>query len=106
MIVYKVVEKGTRYGTNMCLFKGHVHRNHLNFYGNIKIKTIKIRLKQWFPRYSKGSIVKAAPGSIGIMCFETKVVAENFKNFYNTLNRNAKIIKVRGLKLNFAYSII
>jgi hypothetical protein len=56
-IAYKVVEKKTRYGSNVA---GSID---LDKYEYVK-KYLAI-----FPKYTKGSIVKAKRGSLGIFLF-------------------------------------
>ena len=49
--------------------------------------------------YPKGGLVKASPGTLGIMCFETKEYAADFVDWMNSHNSylaGAKIKKVMG----------
>ena len=98
MIAYKVVEKGTRFGSNMTINK-HVNLNRASFEKltpDMK-RSLKLRMdhKAWFPRYFKGTTVKMAPGSVGILAFDTRENAEEFKADYGALDEYGKIIKVK-----------
>lgn len=103
MIAYKVVMKGTRYGSNYLMFFNNLKRS--NAYGTRTDKNIarsirriirKLELEKYFPRYKKGTIVKAAPRSSGILCFETIYDAGDFmsKHFIG----DSEIIKVDGIR--------
>jgi len=97
MIAYKVVEKGTRHCSNVLLFKtGNAHdpervRDFLRW---------RRKHPEFFPKYLKGTIVRAVRGSAGIMCFESVRHAEWFiSEVYvpRAVREHAKIIKVRGI---------
>ena len=92
MIAYKVVEKKTRKGSNWVMFK----RNHWKNYFNYDIKRIRRGGYMFlFPTYRRGSIIKADPRTVGILCFATKEDAVQFQINYK-LELSTKIIKVKG----------
>jgi len=85
-IVFKVIEKGTRKGSNWMMYKRRVD-NHPKFSKRIK--------QNFFPSYYKGKTIKAFPESPGILCFQYK---EDAKAFIRDAHlKNAKIIKVKGI---------
>ncbi|MCD6262320.1 MAG: hypothetical protein J7J52_04790 [Deltaproteobacteria bacterium] len=92
---YKVVEKVTRWGTNWAIFKSLVDRKA---FPERYAKGLRFRKKhsEYFPHYHKGRIVKAAPKTVGIMCFPTKTDAERFKERCRCRDRLI-IIKVEGI---------
>lgn len=106
-IAYKVVEKGTRWCSNWALFKGLTINSKFSTLEDTKnFKAVNLwrqKNKEWFPRYFKGSIVKKAPGSVGILAFEDEASASSFArvNFAVTGKRwcrlPTRIIKVRGI---------
>ena len=93
-IVYKVVEKRTRHGSNWTLYKNKMEsENGLQYLKQInKLRRDHIK---YFPRYLKGTEVRMALGSIGILTYETIYDANIFKDQYFGL-RNTIIIKVEG----------
>ncbi len=92
MIVYKVVEKKTRWGSNWTIFK------HSYIRSVAAKNAVKFRKKhpEFFPHYYKGRVIKAAPDSPGIMCFETRRAAETFI-FKTGIFSTAITIKVKGI---------
>jgi hypothetical protein len=97
-IVYKVVGKRHRYGSNLTMF---FERFPL-FSGAFrswkrKNKEYWKELKPYFPKYLKGSLIEEVKGSKGIMCFYKKEDAEKFifKNFL--YKGKEKIVKVQGI---------
>ena len=91
MIIYKVVEKRSRRGTNWILSS---KMEKLKLFNDESYK----KLKPYFPQYRKGRIVKAVPKSTGILCFKTENHAKNFINGELRFNKQkAKIIKLRGI---------
>ena len=103
---YKVVEEMTRWGTNWAVFKQYIldkgtHEEYL--------KGLKFRREhpEYFPKYLKDSIVKAAPQSLGIMCFSKKKHAEAFIRRLQC--EDLIIIRVKGLgqkRSIFDYEVI
>lgn len=95
MIAYKVVEKNTRHGSNWAIYRNFCKsRPHLD-------SKIRKKYPQYFPRYLKGTTVKAATGSVGIMCFEDKTDAQRFLiRELDYGNIYGKIIKVKGYNKN------
>lgn len=96
MIVYKVVEKNTRNGSNVAMIKEQFSLS--SAYSDFYEKFLKFRKEneQFFPKYLKGTIVKCAEGSVGIICFKDKWYAKDFINNYDAL-RKTIIIKVKGI---------
>jgi hypothetical protein len=95
MIVYKVVTKGSRYGSNAAVYIGHG--------GIMALKNLFKecpKLKKYFPRYSKGAEIEAVKGSVGICCFVNRTAARNFR-FSHDIEEITKIIKVIGRKKDF-----
>lgn len=93
-IAYKVVEKGTRNGTNWTLFKNSRNFSRLNRELYMRFKR---KHKEWFPRYKKGSIVEMAEGSVGILTFCDKYAACQFMWLEGLNSDTVKIIRVRGI---------
>ena len=91
---YKVVEKGTRFCSNWTMLKAEWKRRNQKI--PLDFRKFKKRYPQFFPRYLKGSSIKKAPRSVGILCFKSKRQAEKFCVGYYTL-RNAIIIEVQGI---------
>ena len=94
---YKVVEKRTRWCTNWAIFKYHMLEDGTpeEYAKGLKFKK---EHPEYFPRYLKDSIVEAAPGSLGIMCFPEKLYALWFMEGLRCRDR-LTIIKVEGLGL-------
>jgi len=95
MIAFKVVEKGTRHCSNIMLCKKHFLLSSTAVEKYLKRKR---RYPQYFPRYLKGRTIYAADGSVGIMCFESRVPAKDFIKRHQ-LEGIAKIIRVEGIGL-------
>lgn len=91
-IVYKVVEKRTRHGTNMTMFLNNIPDFRKHRYKRIK-KFIPEYLR---PRYLKGRTIKAHPHTVGLMCFKTVDYAKSFIYDYS-LQSTSIVIKVRGI---------
>jgi hypothetical protein len=89
MIAYKVVEKRTRYGSNIAMFK---HRNWISNKDKINIR----KNKNIFPRYFKGKIIKAKEGTPGIFFFEGIGDASLFMFSYS-LESVCKIIRIKTI---------
>lgn len=88
MICYKVVSQKYRYGTNAT---GYIAMYGFNRFKD-KLRTHKA-LKQFFPIYKKGEIVKSVPGSIGILCFKTREHATLFISKYRQLSLDKNLRK-------------
>lgn len=94
-VLYKVVGKEHRYGTNMT---GYMCNKNLDAKEVEKFLESIPELKPFFPRYKKNSVVKAAPGSVGLLCFEDREFAEAFIARYpESLTKAGTIIKVKPL---------
>ena len=93
MIAYKVVEKGTRFGSNVTIDK-HENRN-ITPKERRRITTLRRKHKAWFPRYLKHTTVKMVRGSIGILAFDAFENADRFKKKYPSLYNHGQIIKVK-----------
>jgi hypothetical protein len=87
MIAYKVVGKKKRDCSNWLMQT----RNR-----KIDRRRIARKIIRYYPRYPKGKIVKAVPGSVGILCFVDTSAAEHFMEKYCLCDR-AKIVPVRGV---------
>jgi hypothetical protein len=94
-IVYKVVGKRNKMGSNMNIF---LDKYNLSFTKFKKKKPILWKeLKQYFPQYKKGSVVESVPGSAGIMCFSSKKSANSFIDKHFSYRKHlVKIIEVLG----------
>lgn len=92
-MLYKVVERQTRWGTNWMVFK-HQHSKDKEIY----LKGLKFRKEhpEFFPHYFRGKIIKAVPGSLGIMCFSRRDYAEQFMKSL-CLGEMAIIVRVKPL---------
>ena len=96
MIAYKVVSKKYRYGSNWTMGVEELLYENYGHYIMKDIRGIMSGFPGMFPKYEKGATVKAAKGSIGILCFERKKDAHRFLNAYWRLREYATIIKVKG----------
>lgn len=90
MICYKVVSRKYRYGTNAT---GHIAKHGLKAFQK-KLRDFS-ELKQFFPLYKKGEVVKAVPESIGILCFKTKAAAKYFISMYPQFTLCKTFVKTR-----------
>jgi hypothetical protein len=61
---------------------------------NVLVNTLNI--KEYFPKYTKGSIIKSVDNSVGIMCFKTYEEAQKFI-INKKLGNGYDIIKVKGI---------
>ena len=96
MVVFKVVEKQTRWCSNWMIFKHSYQIGECTsswFSAGVRFRK---KHPEYFPRYLKGHIIYAAPNSAGIMCFLYKSQAEKFRKRHSC-DGNAFIIKVRGI---------
>ena len=92
MIAFKVVEKRTRFGSNLAICRAS---HHGSAFSNV-IKAFKRKYPQFFPRYLKGSIVKKAVGTVGILTFKTQFDADHFAASLSA-RPSLKIIRVEGI---------
>ena len=89
-VAYKVVEKGTRHGSNWAIYK----QRHMTLF----MKSFRKKYIHFFPRYLKGTIVKAMKSSVGIFIFPKLEDAQNFEEMLIRQDGvSTKIIKVQGL---------
>ncbi|MHA1305405.1 MAG: hypothetical protein ACTSPI_17025 [Candidatus Heimdallarchaeaceae archaeon] len=88
-IAYKVVEKYTRLGTNLMIYKryGDVHERR---------ELIK-RYPLLFPRYQKGKILEADKQTEGFFIFEDKFYIETFICYEGLFEGDLKILRVKLL---------
>ena len=96
MIAYKVVEKRTRWGSNWMMFKNRYACGRISLEEFTRGLKFRKRHPEIFPHYYRGRIIKAAPCSLGILCFETKKDAENFI-LDADFGSSATIVAVRGI---------
>jgi len=103
-VFYKVVDKETRYGSNMCIYKSEFQYNIDEF-----IKTLNDSQKKWFPKYLQNSIIKAPKESQnGIFIFsnirECQVFAYNHEISYCSVFLKVQpLCKIEKLN-NFVFS--
>jgi hypothetical protein len=95
MIVFKVVHKETRYGSNATIF---IQKNSIHSF--LKLFEHFTGLKKYFPKYEKGKIIKCVPGSAGLMCFKSLYFCDKFMKHNRLQSVNCDIIKVRINKKN------
>jgi len=93
---FKIVEKKTRWCLNWAYFKNcsvgldispEEYREGLRF---------KKQHPEFFPHYFRGRVIKAAPGSLGIMCFPTRGRAEGYKNGF-FCRKKLTVVEVEGI---------
>lgn len=101
-IAYKVVDKKTRHGSNFVVYLTELFQDRT--FEEVEDTIKYLRLKRYFPIYKKGKIVKAAPDSVGIFCFNDKDSAFDFMN-NNEILEFCNIVSVRGIgkSLNVKY---
>jgi len=93
MLVYKVVGRKHRYGSNASIY---LYKFGLDVFERMLDEYPQ--LKPYFPKYLKGSIVKSVESSIGILCFWDKKDAEQFRCSYAELSgEHTVIIEVDGI---------
>ena len=92
MVVFKVVGKRTRWGSNITIYRNSYPLNKRL----IEARRLCIKYPNYFPKYSKGATVTGVADTPGIMCFEERKYAEDFLRTY-LLHDTAKIIRVRGI---------
>lgn len=93
---WKVVDKKNRYGSNATAFQ-EAQALSLGVFFKEVTPIVAAKLRPYFPKYNKGSVVKCVKGSAGILCFTNRSDAERFRMKYDVLAKNAMIIKVMGL---------
>ena len=92
-IAYKVIGKNNRYGTNWTIFT----RDGTDIQdecGTISTNYFLHKYKQYFPKYTKGKIIKKVFGTAGIMVFQTIRDCKNFQGREN-IHYITRIVKVR-----------
>jgi hypothetical protein len=94
MIVYKVVDKKSRYGSNAAIY---MKINNLD-QNQFKKQIEGWRISNYFPKYKKDEIVKYVKRSPGIMCFENPNKAKQFIMKEN-IDDVTEIIKVKGIDM-------
>lgn len=92
MIVFKLVDKETRFGSNAGMYITH---SGLHNFEEL-LRRIP-NLVEYFPNYFFDKVVHAVEGSVGILCFWTYEDAADFArcNIRNT--RRFEIIRVEGI---------
>jgi len=102
MIVFKVVGKRTRRGSNITIYKtGYPIAERI-----INAKRLCKEHPDYFPKYSKGTIVKGVKATPGIMCFKQRQYAEQFLQTY-LIQFEAKIIRVKGIgRPKYSFGVI
>ena len=88
-ILYKVVDKETRYGSNYMILK---NENNFGLW-----KYFVETYPEFFPRYTKNTRVDGIKGSPGILCFDTFDNAKLFMFQMCRINKKNIIIKVKPL---------
>ncbi len=88
--VFKVVEKGTRWGSNMTMAK------QLRDYDLVDIIKFRRTHPQYFPKYCQGRIIKGAKNTSGILTFGEYKDAKYFVNTAFSSPPSCIIIKVLG----------
>jgi hypothetical protein len=97
-IVYKVVEKRTRWCSNWALFRAATKNSLVSGNRFKEADAWRKKNKEWFPRYLKGTTVKKAPNSVGILAFQSKAAAKTFaRDSFDVVFAPAQIIKVKGI---------
>jgi len=86
---WKVVEKYTRLGTNLAIYRKHVE--------NSKILELNKLYPLLFPRYRKGKILEADKRTEGFFVFEDRSYAEWFIYKEDLPRDNIRIIRVKLL---------
>jgi hypothetical protein len=99
MISYKVVDKETRYGSNVAMFLNRHKTYRLNDYSYFKSYIKEYKLNKFMLKYDVGSEIQCHPNTPGIMCFTDKKWAEKFIDDNWTLLDNSEIIEVEGEEL-------
>jgi chaperonin GroEL (HSP60 family) len=92
ILCYKVVSAKYRFGTNAA---GYIARHGIVTFREV-IKKHQV-LKDLFPVYKAGKIVKARPNSPGILCFRSEHLARSFVEKYsNALTFDNLPIRVKS----------
>jgi hypothetical protein len=93
MIVYKVVDRNTRYGSNYIVYTNKYNKIkelHEKFKGLLQKYP---KLKEYFPQYKEGEVIQCVKGSVGLMSLETKEDAKNFIEVSGFNKERVSIIK-------------
>lgn len=100
LIAYKVVGKQHRYGTNATLYiTGGNQPSDGHGLASLKRNINYLQVQEYFPRYRKGTRIEAVPGSVGILCFDSREDARRFIEGYwsqDLIRSPVKIVKVKG----------
>lgn len=100
IIAYKVIDRAKRFGTNYAIFCFEQSKTEfLDLISEIK------ELNQYFPIYSKNSVINYVEGSVGLMTFDSIANALDFLKSEDPLkrlmkNENIIIVKVSINKKN------
>lgn len=93
MIVYKVIDNETKYGSNASIFMRE--NTELEFR---ELLHESKALREYFPLYYTGKTIEAVPGSVGILCFWRYRDAVTFIRYaYFRADKYLTIIKVEGI---------
>ncbi len=93
-IGYKVVEKGTRYGSNLVMYRRMLERGiRVNAYVEREVEYLVQTHPTLFPVYLKDTKIKKAPGSVGILVFDSRMDAEGFI-IMSALSKLVEVIRV------------
>lgn len=95
--LYKVVQKGTRFGSNWAIFSRKLKdkKEHQDEYN----EGLRYRKEhpELFPRYFKGHIIEAPKYTIGLMMFTDLYTAILFQKMHSGLSATTKVIRVEPL---------
>jgi hypothetical protein len=99
-IVYKIVGKRNRRGSNFTLFfTGEKYYKFSSWKRIKKNRELWVKLEKYFPIYKNGAIINSVKGSPGIMCFENMDNVDIFldRERFRILGISYRIIKVKGI---------
>lgn len=100
MVLYKVVQKNTRFGSNWAIFSEKYIRREETLK---EYKKFRKDHPDLFPRYLKGIILTANPITIGFMMFKEIYNAELFQELID-LKETTKIIEIEPLGQTKTYN--
>lgn len=99
-IVYKLVEKRTRWGSNVAAWKEKQRRVMSLKERDIEKKLVELikNYRTLFPKYRRGAIITARRNSPGIMTFRSRKDAEEFRRYYDHHFPKSRVrtVKVEG----------